>query len=183
MKRIVLAMIAALLLALPASNAIAARTASITLSVTIPASPLLAAADPGCQFTITRDTRTAECALTIRMAQPTLTEHGWRLSLAASGARGAATGASVPASAMSFDAGQTLVATGGQAIDPVGGPAIPAPAPGRTLDEARTIVAAEAGFGNGAYTVVITVRLIAPDDAPAGTYAPAWIVSVANNAV
>jgi hypothetical protein len=186
MKRFVAALVVALTvvaMALPATSVLAAQTASITLSITIPASPLLAAVDPGCQLTITTEARTATCAVRIRMAQPTLTEHGWRLLLAASGARDAATGATVPASALSFDASQTIVSTGGQAIDPVGGPFFSSMAPGRALDAPQTIVSAGAGFGNGAYTAVIIVRLTAPDGAPAGTYTPSWIVGVANNAI
>jgi hypothetical protein len=183
MKRAFWAIVMAALLALPASGALAAQTASITLSVTIPASPLLAQVEPGCAFAITETTRSAICAVTIRMAQPTLEVNGWRLSLSAGGAVEQTSGAALPASALQIESLQSIVATQGQSIDTVGGPYLPSNAAHRSLNEAQTVVMANPGFGNGTYTATILVRLTAPTGAASGAYAPLWIVGVVNNAI
>lgn len=183
MKRAFWAIVMAALLAVPASGALAAQTASITLSVTIPSSPLLAQVEPGCAFAITAETRSAVCAVTIRMAQPTLEVNGWRLSFSSGGAIEQTSGAALPASALQIEALQSIVATQGQAIDAAGGPYLPSNVAHRSLNEAQTVVMANPGFGNGAYTAAILVRLTAPEDAAPGSYSPLWIVGVTNNAI
>jgi hypothetical protein len=178
--RIMWAALIALLLCLTSTTAEAQQTASRVFTVTVQPSPLLADVKSGCTFVVERGSNVADCTATIRVAQPTLETRGWRLGLSVSGLINQATGASLPASAVAILAGGAVSATAGQSIDAAGGPHLPAQTINASLDQSRPVVVAEPGFGNGAYTVTIRLRLTLPEGAEAGTYVPGWSIDVAN---
>ena len=82
-----------------------------------------------------------------------------------------ANGADIPASGFTLQsAGQPVVSVG-QAVDPSNGPMVPVTSPdGLSLDAARKVVQANAGYGKGEYTQDLGVELQIPAQALAGTY-------------
>lgn len=60
--------------------------------------------------------------------------------------------------------------TTGQAVDPIGGPRVPAANATGALDVARKTIQADAGFGVGTYTQALGVTLSIPGQTSAGTY-------------
>src|SRR3954454_4383747 len=85
MKRMLLALVLAVLFAIPTGSALASQTAFLTLFVTVPASPLLAEVLPGCAFVVTGAEQSVECTAMILLGQPTLEERGWRFNLSVAG--------------------------------------------------------------------------------------------------
>jgi hypothetical protein len=58
--------------------------ATATLSVTVPRMPLAAVVQPGREFVVAASTKKAYCTVTLIVADPTLMNKGWRVSLGVS---------------------------------------------------------------------------------------------------
>lgn len=97
---------------------------------------------------------------------------GWNVTILASAFTysGAHGGTSIPAANLSLTEARAPVLVSGQAIDPSGGPKVPAAGATGTLDVARKTIQADAGYGGGTYTQELAVSLVVPADSRAGTY-------------
>jgi hypothetical protein len=166
---------------LPVSHARAGQTASWTFTVTVESSPLLTRVAPDCVFTV-GESGQADCTLTIVVAQPTLELRGWKVWLATTAVAEVTTGAPLPGATVALVAAAELAVDGGQPVDAVGGPFVPAFQVNEPLSQNRALIVAKPGYGNGQYTVVTRFRLTVPDGTPAGVYRPTWSVGVSNDA-
>lgn len=79
-------------------------------------------------------------------------------------------GSPIPAANFSITSAGTPAVTTGQAVDPTGGPRVPATNATGALNVARKTIQANAGFGVGAYTQALAVTLSIPGRTRAGTY-------------
>ncbi|GGG69019.1 hypothetical protein GCM10011374_36820 [Kocuria dechangensis] len=99
---------------------------------------------------------------------------GWHVTAQASDLRysGLHNGTDIPAGNLAVASVETPVAADGlsEAVDPVGGPRIPAASPLGSLDSPRTVLEARPGHGRGTYTQGIALSLTLPPGARAGTY-------------
>jgi hypothetical protein len=148
-------------------------SASATLSVVVPPRPLTAVALPGCSFTVTKGTKKAYCLVTIVVADPTLRNLGWRVTLSATHFS-CVCGGTLPPNALTVFHADDVVVLNGQPVDRHGGPAVRAQAVGRTPASNAPLFVASPGFGNGAYSVTLTLRLSVPANTVPGTYVPTW---------
>lgn len=119
-------------------------------------------------------------SLTLTADDSTGSGAGWNVtilssSFAYSGTNG---GTAIPAANFSITTANAPTATAGQAIDPTGGPKVPATGSTGTLDVARKTIQANAGFGQGTYTQALDVSLSIPAQARAGTYTGTLTVSI-----
>jgi hypothetical protein len=105
---------------------------------------------------------------------------GWNVTILASAFAysGANGGTSIPAANLSITEARTPALVSGQAIDPTGGPQVPAAGATGTLDVARKTIQAEVGYGGGTYTQELAVSLVVPADSRAGTYTSSLTVTV-----
>jgi hypothetical protein len=105
---------------------------------------------------------------------------GWNVTILASAFAysGAHGGTSIPAVNLSITEARSPVLASGQAIDPSGGPKVPASGATGTLDVARKTTQAEIGYGGGTYTQELEVSLVVPADSRAGTYSSSLTVTV-----
>lgn len=97
---------------------------------------------------------------------------GWNVTIQSSAFvySGSAGGSNIPASSFSLTSAAAPVSTAGQAVDAVGGPAVPLISPVGALDTARKTVAAQPTFGKGTYTQALGVSLAIPAQSQPGTY-------------
>lgn len=79
-------------------------------------------------------------------------------------------GSPIPAANFSITSAGTPVVTTGQAVDPTGGPRVPAANATGALNVTRKTIQADAGFGVGTYTQALAVTLSIPGQARAGAY-------------
>lgn len=100
------------------------------------------------------------------------TNAGWNVTVQASSFAysGPNSGTAIPASNFSLTSASTPTKTSGQNVNATGGPMVPATSPVGTLDVARKVVQANAGFGKGTYTQTLGVSLVVPADSVIGTY-------------
>jgi hypothetical protein len=111
--------------------------------------------------------------LVLSVSDPRGTSVGWSVSIQSSdfmwGGGVNANAHNIPASGFAITTVNTPVMTAGQAVDATGGPrALSAAA--ATLDQARTPIAANLGFGSGNYTQSLPVSLVIPALSQTGTY-------------
>lgn len=107
-------------------------------------------------------------------AQAALTANlGWGVTVQSSNLAHAGThaGTAIPAADLSVTSAAAPVRPGGQAVDPVGGPRVPATSPMGALDSSPKLLEAMATYGNGAYTQLVGLSLTGPGTSAAGTYA------------
>lgn len=97
---------------------------------------------------------------------------GWHVSLQASGFRysGPNHGTDIPAASLALASVQGPVVRSGMAVDQTHGPRVPAASPAGSLDQARTVLSTDPGYGCGTYTQGITLALTLPGGTRAGTY-------------
>lgn len=79
-------------------------------------------------------------------------------------------GSDIPAAHFAITAAAAPTRVSGQAIDPVGGPKVPASGATGTLDAARKTIQALTAFGTGTYRQELAVGLRVPANSRAGTY-------------
>lgn len=156
---------------------------------------LVSAADSSVTTTITAGNRTASVAdvdlgsvayshstqsetgsMTLTADDSTGSNAGWNVTIQTSafvwsaGSGGASSGTNIPAANFELTSAAAPTETAGQVVDATGGPNVPATSPLGTLDSARKVVQANAGYGNGTYTQALGVSLSIPAQSAAGTY-------------
>jgi hypothetical protein len=97
---------------------------------------------------------------------------GWNVTMVSSDLAydGSYGGTAIPASRVALTSAAAPSAVSGQAVDPVGGPSVPAVSPVGTLDSQRMVMHALAGFGKGTYAQQLGLTLTVPGRSRAGTY-------------
>ena len=101
---------------------------------------------------------------------------GWNVTILSSNFVHDGTGIDIPATGFGLTSAAQPVATAGQAVVGTGllgdaGPKVPMDvSPVGALSDARKVVQADAGFGQGTYTQALGVSLAIPADTRAGTY-------------
>lgn len=106
--------------------------------------------------------------LTLTAAETGCAGQGWNVTIQATDWTRQGGGASFPASALSLEQVTNPAQLSGQGIDTFGGPKLVNEL--GTLDHSRKVLQAGQGFGLGAYTQVLGVKLTIPAVAPAGAY-------------
>ena len=103
---------------------------------------------------------------------------GWNVTVLSSNFvySGSNGGTAIPAANFSLTSAATPAITAGQAVDGEDGPK--AVTTSGTLDEARKVINANAGFGLGTYTQDLGVSLSIPAQARAGTYTGTMTVTI-----
>ncbi|MEA2583272.1 MAG: hypothetical protein QOF33_1357 [Thermomicrobiales bacterium] len=119
--------------------------------------------------------------MTLTAADETTEGLGWNVTILSSdfvytGTNG---GIAIPAANFAITAANAPVFVSGQAIDPVGGPKVPATSPVGALNSARKVIQAEATFGKGTYTQELNVSLSIPAMSRAGTYTGTLTTTIA----
>ena len=157
---------AALLAATIAGPALADNT----ISFTIVAGPRTASVDnlTFAPLTASASGQTARGTLVLTADDRSGSGAGWNVTVVSSDfvGSGTAAGTSIPAANFLLTSAATPVAIAGQPIeanDPVAFSA-------GSLDEPRSVLRANAGFGGGAYREALGVSLVIPAGSPAGTY-------------
>lgn len=99
------------------------------------------------------------------------TGDGWNVTVLAGdfAYTGDNAGSAIPAANFNLDSIADPVLVSGQAIDPTGGPLADSANVG-TLDSARKVIHADAGYGSGSYTQDLPVTLTVPGETLAGAY-------------
>lgn len=105
---------------------------------------------------------------------------GWNVTIQSSALvyGGEFGGTSIPAANLSITDAAPPVLVSGQAIDPAGGPKVPAAGSTGTLDVARKTIQAEPEFGGGTYTQALGVALLIPAGSRAGSYVGTLTVTI-----
>jgi len=179
MKRCIAAIVCVMFLAFPASTLADTYSATATVSVTIPPMPLAAVVQPGCEFVIGASIDKAYCTVTLIVADPTLRNTGWKITLAATDLTCTCNGL-LPSNALTIDSSDEVVLINGQEIDRHGGPRLLANSIGRSTNSSQPLLVAKPDFGNGAYSVTLRLRLSVPAHSTPGTYVPVWSVKLSD---
>jgi hypothetical protein len=176
-KAIAAAVALFLLALIPLSAQADTYSATATLTVTIPPRPVTAVVQPGCAFVVTASTHKAYCTATLLVADPTLINNGWRVSLGVSSFSNACGGSLVPNSLI-VDSYEDVVVINGQPVDTQGGPKKQANSVGQTSSPSNPLLVAKPGFGNGAYSLTMVLRLSVPAKTTPCTYVPKFVVGI-----
>lgn len=119
---------------------------------------------------------TSTGTMTLTADDSTGSNAGWNVTILSSdfvwsaGSTGAVNGTDITAANFSLTSAADPVSTAGQSVSATDGPMVPATSPVGTLDSARKVVQANAGFGNGTYTQALGVSLDIPADSTSGDY-------------
>lgn len=149
-------------------------------TVVIPQRPAQGGVVASCDgFVVTATEHKAYCTVTVAVADPTLHNTGWRLSLNATDFT-CTCGGTLPPNALIVESSSGPVVISGQPVDSKGGPNLQVNSVGRSPDGSRPLMVAKPGFGNGAYTMTLTLRLSYPAKTKPGLYVPAWVVNVSS---
>ncbi|GAB4336848.1 MAG: hypothetical protein Kow0010_24800 [Dehalococcoidia bacterium] len=118
--------------------------------------------------------------LTLTVDDSSGTGDGWNVTIQSSNFvyTGVNNGTDIPAANFSITAANAPVLVAGQAIDATNGPKVSA-SPTGSLDVARKVIEANAGYGQGTYTQVLDVSLTVPGGSRAGTYTATLTVTIA----
>ncbi|GAB4335081.1 MAG: hypothetical protein Kow0010_22400 [Dehalococcoidia bacterium] len=105
---------------------------------------------------------------------------GWNVTVQASSFvySGPNGGTDIPAANFSITAANEPTVVSGQAVDPTGGPQVPASGATGALDVPRKVLHADAGYGQGTYEQRLDVSLTIPGMARAGTYTSTLTVTI-----
>jgi hypothetical protein len=105
---------------------------------------------------------------------------GWQVTLQSSAFvySGSHAGQNIPAAAFAITSAAPSVTTSGQAFDATGGPYVPSSGATGALDMARTVLRADAGFGQGDYTQDLAVELTIPGMSVVGVYTGSFTVTI-----
>jgi len=108
------------------------------------------------------------------------TNLGWSVTVLASdfAYSGAYSGSAIAASNFGITSAANPVRNAGQAVDSTNGPIVPLISPVGSLDVARKVVAANAGWGKGDYDQNLDVSLNVPADTLVGTYTSTLTVTI-----
>jgi len=163
------------LLAALATGLVSVSTAFAALSASVANLTL-----PAVTFANTAQTTSGTLILTASDTGPI--PLGWNVTIQAStfiysGSNG---GTNIPASSFSLTSAAAPVLVSGQAIDPTGGPKVPAASPVGPLDVARKVLQANLLYGVGAYTQSLGVTLAIPAQARTGTYTTSLTTTISS---
>jgi WxL domain surface cell wall-binding len=108
------------------------------------------------------------------------TNLGWNVTIQTSNFvySGLYAGTDIPAANFALTSAAAPTKVAGQGVTPPNGPQVPASSPVGTLDTARKVLTANAGFGKGTYTQALGVSLVVPADSVAGTYTGTLTVTI-----
>lgn len=125
--------------------------------------------------------QTTSGTMTLTVDDSTGSNLGWNVTVQASAFvySGTNGGSDIPAANFSLTSASGATRTAGQALDAVGGPAVPLVSPVGTLDSARKVLHAQPLFGNGTYTQQLGVSLSIPAQSAAGTYTGTLTTTIA----
>ncbi|MEA2527973.1 MAG: hypothetical protein QOF73_5200 [Thermomicrobiales bacterium] len=166
-----------ILASMPVSALADTTSATATLTLVIPYRPPAAEVLPGCQFVVTAGGHKAYCTVTLIAADPTLRNKGWRVTLAVAGFSCTCNG-TLPPNSLTIDSATAPTLINGQPVDSKGGPKLQANSVGQNTNSSRAQLVAKPGYGNGAYSVTMVLRLSYPYKTVPGTYIPTWLLSV-----
>ncbi len=118
--------------------------------------------------------------MTLTADDSSATGAGWHVTIVSSdfvysGTNG---GTNIPKANFSITSAATPAMTAGQVWDATGGPKVPSTSPVGALDTARTVIQADAAFGQGTYTQALGVSLSIPAQSRAGTYTGTLTTSI-----
>jgi hypothetical protein len=164
-------------LLLPTAALADSLSSTATVTVVVPPMPLAAEVQPGCAFAVEDGAHKAYCTVTLIVADPTLHNTGWKIALAATDFTCTCGGSLVP-NALTVDAANAVVVINGQEVDPRGGPRLQANSIGRSTTSSPPVFVAKPGYGNGAYSVTLRLRLSVPAHTTPGSYVPEWSVKL-----
>lgn len=118
--------------------------------------------------------------LTLTADDSSATGEGWNVTVQAGdlGYSGAYSGSPITASELSITSANAPSSTAGQAIDGTNGPKVPASNATGSLDVARKVLHANAGYGQGTYVQTLDVELLVPGMSRAGDYTGALTVTI-----
>lgn len=152
-------------------------TATTTLTVTLPPRPLVGEVTSSCAFVVVQGGHKATCWVTVSVADPTAQNDGWKLGLSVSGLT-CTCGGTLPPSSLTIQSSNGPTLINGQPVSAQGGPKLQANSVGQSATPHNALLVAKPGYGNGAYTVAVELRLSYPANAKPGTYVPTWVVEV-----
>lgn len=121
-------------------------------------------------------------AMTLSVDDSSATGLGWNVTIQSSAFAysGAYNGNTIPAANFAITLANAPAFTAGQAIDPTNGPKVPSSNATGTLDVARKVLQANAGYGQGSYSQLLTVSLTIPGQSREGNYTGTLTVSVSS---
>jgi hypothetical protein len=177
MKRLLLITIVAVSLWSPVTVSADTLSSTATVSVVVPVQPLSALIEDECEFVVGPKTNKTFCTLTLVVAQPTVHNSGWVASL--SYARiGCSCGHTLTPRALVVADSEDVVVINGQSVDQKSGPKLVANSISPSGKASQPFFRAKGDFGNGAYSVTVTLRLDVPAHTPQGTYIPVWSIKL-----
>ncbi len=172
-------------------RALAATGASAMLSLAIPLQAWAALSASVADFTMaalpyshTHQTATGTLSLTATDTGTCIllicSNNGWHVTIQASdfAYSGPNVGSAIPGANLSITQAHPPSRLSGQAIDPQGGPHVPASNSTGTLDTPRETLEARDNFGLGSYRQLIDVSLVVPGQSRAGTYRTTLTVTI-----
>jgi hypothetical protein len=108
------------------------------------------------------------------------TADGWQVTLQSSAFvySGSHAGHDIPAANFAIVSAAPPAATSGQSVDATGGPYVPNSGATGALDVARTVLRADAGYGQGDYTQALDVELTIPGMSVVGAYTGSFTVTI-----
>lgn len=115
--------------------------------------------------------------LTLTADDSTGSDLGWNVTIESSDFTSG--GNTIPAENFSITQANAPTLNVGQTVDPTNGPMVPTASPAGTLDTARKVIQANAGYGKGNYSQTIDVELSIPGQQLAGTYAATLTTTIA----
>ena len=180
MKRLIRVVALVVLIVFPGVHLAAAQSASVGISVTILPTPLVFQVGPDCAFVVTPKDKTVDCTVAVALEQWTYEPDGWRAMLTVAAVKDPTSGETIPSRHVTLVFAETFSATWGQAVDPIGGPFIPAKAYNGPFNHVHVVASAKPGFGIGHYTAILHFRLQAPASQASGVYVPEWKINIAN---
>lgn len=108
------------------------------------------------------------------------TGEGWNVTVQSSdfGYSGLYGGTAIDASSFAITSAGTPSATAGQTVDGTNGPKVPSSNATGSLDVARKVLHADAGYGQGTYNQALDIELLVPGMARAGDYTSSLTVTI-----
>lgn len=119
-------------------------------------------------------------SMTLTVDDATGSGAGWNVTIQSSNFvySGANNGTDIPAANFSVTTANAPAMTAGQAVDNTNGPKVPDTGATGSLDSAKKVIHANAGFGSGTYTQALAVQLVIPAQSRAGTYTGTLTTSI-----
>ncbi|MEZ4523752.1 MAG: WxL domain-containing protein [Thermomicrobiales bacterium] len=131
-------------------------------------------------LTYSHEAQTNDHNLTLTVSDASGTGEGWNVTVQASNFiySGIYNGSDINASEFEITTANSPQYNSGQAIDGSNGPKVPAANATGSLDVARKVLQANAGYGQGSYSQTLAVRLTVPPMARVGTYTSSLTVTI-----